>query len=142
MDNFQKKIDQIVSLFNSKETLDEKYHQLIELGKKAPLFEECYKTQENLINGCQSIAYLYSQFCNGTLLFKGWSDALISNGITALLVTIYSHETPKKIIESPPLFVQKLGIEDALSQNRANGLLYLYQRMKEDATQYLPPSSC
>lgn len=136
MENFQKKINDMINLFNTKENLDEKYHLLIELGKKSPGLEEEYRTEENIINGCQSIAYLYSDYQNGCVYFKGWSNALISNGITTLLTRIYSEESPQTIISFPPTFVKKLGIDEALSQNRSNGLLYLYQRMKEDALKY------
>lgn len=132
-DSCLKKQAQMKNLFAGCKTTEEKYQKIIELGKTLPRFEDDYKTKANIVQGCQSILYLSSRLENGKIFFKVDSEALISAGLAALLIGIYNGESPETVIKCPPLFIQELGLQDALSPSRSNGLASMYLRMKQDS---------
>ena len=108
----------------------QKYEYMIELGKSLPLIEETYKTEENLIKGCQSKVWLHSELVNGKILFTADSDAIITKGIIAILIRVYSNQKPSDIVKANTDFINEIGLTDHLSPTRANGLVSMIKQMK------------
>lgn len=136
-ENLLKKIEKLEKIFSDL-TQEAKYAALIELGKTLsppPL------SSGSLVPGCQSRLYLYAEFLEGKVFFRATADALISAGLAALLIAVYSGETPETILTFPPDFLKKLQIENALSPNRSNGLYQIHLRMKQEALQFLVTKS-
>lgn len=129
----EKKQEAIKVLFNQCKTQEERYEQIIELGRKAEAFPVKDKIPENVLEGCQSTMYLTARLENGCVFFSAASDALISAGLAALLVNVYSGETPESILKCPPTFLEDLGIAASLTPSRANGLHSIHLRMKQEA---------
>lgn len=127
----------VESLFSTCSSADERYAKIIELGRKLPLLDPAFKKEENLVRGCQSRMFLHSHFKEGRLLFEAESDALISSGLAALLIMVYSGETPEAILKCPPEFLDNIGISSSLTPNRSNGLYSLHLRMKQEALKAL-----
>lgn len=132
-----KKIDTLKQQFSSLTTKEALYQKIMEKGKTLPPFLEEWKQEENRVIGCQSLMYLYSCYEKDNVRFYASSDALISAGLAALLVEIYSGEPPETILITPPTFLEELGIPAALTPGRANGLASLYLKMKQEAIKYL-----
>lgn len=131
------KQENIKSRFANCKTLEERYEKIIELGKELPALSEEYCIPENLVKGCQSRMYLSTHLEGGVVIFEGESDALISRGLAALLLYVYSGEKPETILKCPPLYLEELQIASSLSPNRANGLYSLHLRMKQEALKFL-----
>lgn len=130
----QQAIKQIFSPCKSEE---EKYAKIIELGRTLPPLSAQFKTEENLVRGCQSTMYLRSYSHQGAVYFEAESDALISSGLATLLLQVYSGETPETILKCPPTYLEELGIGASLTPSRANGLYSIHLRMKQDALKLL-----
>ncbi|MCB1108986.1 MAG: SufE family protein [Chlamydiia bacterium] len=130
------KQDAFKKLFNTG-TRETKYHTIIELGKSLPPFLPEEQIEDNRVLGCQSQMYLSSTYTDGLVHFKAHSDALISAGLAALLLSIYDMEAPETILKCPPTILQELGIPSIVSPSRANGLLSLYTKMQQFALKYL-----
>jgi len=139
-ETFQKKSDAIKKIFTTLTLEEDRYKILIEMGRRLPPVSPDLKVPENLVPGCQSNLYLSSRFINGLVLFEAASDALISSGLAALLLSVYSGESPETILKQPPQFLDDLGIHASLSPNRSNGLAHIHLRMKKDALKYLMTS--
>lgn len=140
MTNFEScfaKQRQVKQLFDGLTSPQQKYEKIIELGRALPSYPTEFKTPERLVKGCQSEMYLHTTILNGKVQFQAHSEALISAGLAALLLAVYSDESPETILTSPPKFLEELGILGSLSPGRANGLASLYQRMKQDALKLL-----
>lgn len=119
-------------------TAEQRYTRIMELGREMPPLAVEYKVADNLVKGCQSMMYLHSYLDEkGCVVFEGESDALISLGLAALLIAVYSGETPEAILKCPPTFLDDLQIATSLSPNRASGLYSLHVRMRQDALKYL-----
>ena len=101
----------------------DKYALLIDLGNSLPPLEEKYKTESNLIEGCQSRVWLQADYVDGKILFKGESDAVIVKGIVSLLISILSDHTPQEILDADLYFIEKIGLKEHLSPTRSNGLV-------------------
>ncbi len=114
-------------------TSEAKYQKIIELGKNLPPFDPAQMVTENIVQGCQSIMYLHSHLEDGKLFFNASSEALISKGLAALLIFVYSGEAPETILKAPADYLQELGIYASLSPGRSNGLSSMYLRMKQEA---------
>ena len=99
----------------------DKYALLIDLGNSLPPLEEKYKTESNLIEGCQSRVWLQADYVDGKILFKGESDAVIVKGIVSLLISILSDHTPQEILDADLYFIEKIGLKEHLSPTRSNG---------------------
>lgn len=108
----------------------EKYEYIIDLGKELPLIDECYKTEDNLIKGCQSQVWLHAELKEGEVIFTADSDAIITKGIIALMVRVLSGETPENIANAELEFVDQIGLKEHLSPTRANGLVSMIKQMK------------
>jgi cysteine desulfuration protein SufE len=100
------------------------------MGKELPEMNEAFKTENFRIKGCQSQVWLYPEFKDGVIYFQADSDALLVKGIIALLVQVYSGETPDAIVEEKEDFLKKLGVTDHLSMNRSNGLAAMTKQIK------------
>lgn len=118
-------------------TRETKYHKIIELGKSLPPFLHEDQIEDNRVLGCQSQMYLTSVYSDGLVHFKAHSDALISAGLAALILSIYNMEAPETILKCPPAILHELGIPSIVSPSRANGLLSLYTKMQQVALKYL-----
>jgi cysteine desulfuration protein SufE len=114
-----------------------KYEKIIELGRQQLPLAAAYKTPENLVKGCQSQMYLHSYWSDDKIIFESESDALISSGLAALLVQVYSGETAETILKCPPNYLDEIGINASLTPNRASGLYSMHLRMKQDALKML-----
>jgi cysteine desulfuration protein SufE len=127
---------EIVEDFSGFEDWMDKYAYLIDLGNELLPIDPKYKTDSNLIRGCQSRVWLHQEFANGKITFIGESDALIVKGLVALLLKIYSDRTPKEILGSEPRFIDEIGLRQHLSPTRSNGLLAMVKQMKLYALAY------
>ena len=108
----------------------DKYALLIDLGNSLPPLEEKYKTESNLIEGCQSRVWLQADYVDGKILFKGESDAVIVKGIVSLLISILSDHTPQEILDADLYFIEKIGLKKHLSPTRSNGLVAMVKQMR------------
>lgn len=133
---FQKKCEGLKKIFAPLST-ESRYKTLIEMGKNLPPFPKEWKTPERIVQGCQSTLYLHSHLENGEIFFEAAADALISAGLAALLIAVYSGEAPETILKCPPDFIKELGLAASLSPNRSNGLANIHLRMKQEALNFL-----
>ena len=108
----------------------DKYALLIDLGNSLPPLEEKYKTESNLIEGCQSRVWLQADYVDGKILFKGESDSVIVKGIVSLLISILSDHTPQEILDADLYFIEKIGLKEHLSPTRSNGLVAMVKQMR------------
>lgn len=127
----------MISLFASCSDEEARYCKIIELGRLLPLMDEKYKVSENLVKGCQSAMYLRSYVRDHCLFFDVFSEALISAGLAAILVNVYSGETAETVLTYPPSYLEQLGIDTSLTPSRANGLYSIHLKMKQDALKFL-----
>jgi cysteine desulfuration protein SufE len=114
----------------------EKYNLLIDMGKDLPAVDPRFKTKDFLIEGCQSKVWLHPEFTDGKIIFSADSDALITKGIVALLIRVWSGRTPDEIISSELWFIDRIGLRQNLSPTRSNGLLSMVRQMKLYAMAY------
>jgi len=114
--------NEIVKEFETVSEWDDKYARLIKFGRDLAPFPEEFRTDKNKIEGCQSQVWLNATFNDGKILIDADSDSTIVKGLAALLVKVYSNQTPTEILASPPSFLNKIGIDSHLSPTRKNGL--------------------
>ncbi len=126
----QQKLKEIFQSFSSP---DEKYEKIIEMGRMLPPISPAAKIEENLVQGCQSLLYLETHLKDGLIYFNADSEALISKGLAALLIEVYSGQPPEALFKEPPLFLKEIGLHQALSIARSNGLASLYKKMQQEA---------
>ncbi|KAF0162225.1 MAG: SufE Fe/S-cluster-related protein [Ignavibacteria bacterium] len=112
----------IIKEFEQFTDWEEKYTRIIELGRKMPALDDAFKTEKYKLSGCQSQVWINAKLEDGKIIFEADSDAAIVKGLIALLVNIYSNQTPDEILSNPPEFVKKIGIDNHLSPTRKNGL--------------------
>ena len=122
--------DEVIEDFSELSDWMDKYQMLIELGNELEPLDEQYKTQSNLIDGCQSRVWLQCDEKEGKLYFTADSDALIVKGIIALLIRVVSGHTPQEIMDAELYFIDRIGLHEHLSPTRANGLLAMVKQMK------------
>lgn len=127
----------IKGLFASCATPEDKYAKIIELGRSLPPLKEEFRIESNLVSGCQSRMYLHSALKEGKMIFEAESDALISAGLAALLLGVYSGESPETVIKCTPDYLDEIGISASLTPSRSNGLYSLHLRMKQEALKAL-----
>lgn len=128
--------DQIIEEFSLFSDWMDRYEYLIDLGKSLPPFDEAHKTPDFLIEGCQSKVWLYPSFTDGVITFTAESDALITRGIVALLVRVFSGRTPDEILGADIYFIERIGLRENLSPTRSNGLLAMMKQMRLYALAY------
>lgn len=114
----------------------QRYEYMIELGKSLPLIEERYKTDDNLIKGCQSKVWVHAEMQEDKLVFTADSDAIITKGIVAILIRVFSNQKPQHIIEADTDFIDEIGLKEHLSPTRANGLVSMVKQIKMYAIAY------
>jgi cysteine desulfuration protein SufE len=114
----------------------EKYEYIIQLGKDLPLIDPKYKTDDNLIRGCQSKVWLHAELEDGKLVFSADSDAVITKGLVGLVIQVLSGHTPKDIAEADIYFIDAIGLTSHLSPTRSNGLLSMLKQIKMYAIGY------
>lgn len=122
--------DEVIEDFSALSDWMDKYQMLIDLGNELEPLDEQYKTQSNLIDGCQSRVWLQCDEKEGKLYFTADSDALIVKGIIALLIRVVSGHTPREIMDAELYFIDRIGLHEHLSPTRANGLLAMVKQMK------------
>jgi len=128
--------NEIVEEFDIFDTWMDKYEYLIELGKSVPKISEENKKEENIIKGCQSKVWLHAEKENGLIKFYADSDAIITKGIISLLIRTFSNQKPSDIIDSSMEFIDRIGLRQHLSPNRANGLNNMIKKIKFYAIAY------
>lgn len=128
--------DEVIAEFSDFDDWMDRYQLLIDLGNEQEPLDEAYKTEENLIEGCQSRVWLQCDEADGKLLFRAESDALIVKGIISLLIKVVSGHTPNEILESDLYFIDRIGLREHLSPTRSNGLLSMVKQMRMYALAY------
>jgi cysteine desulfuration protein SufE len=127
---------EIVEEFEMFDDWMQKYEHLIDLGKSLPVIDEKYKTDDQIIKGCQSRVWMHSELKEGKVFYTADSDAIITKGMVALMIRVLSGHTPDEIINAKLDFVDKVGLTKHLSPTRSNGLLSMIKQMKLDALAY------
>ncbi|MBO5824253.1 MAG: SufE family protein [Prevotella sp.] len=122
--------DEIIEEFSGFDDWMDKYQMLIDLGNEQEPLDNKYKTEQNLIDGCQSRVWLQADYEDGVIKFTAESDALIVKGIIALLIRALSGHTPQEIIDTELYFIDEIGLKDHLSPTRSNGLLAMIKQMR------------
>ena len=128
--------DEVIEEFSDFTDWMDKYQLLIDLGNELQPLDPKYKTEDNLIDGCQSRVWLRAEMKEGLLYFTAESDALIVKGIIALLIRVLSGHTPQEIASADLYFIGRIGLSEHLSPTRANGLLAMLKQMKLYAEAY------
>ncbi|MFB9056019.1 SufE family protein [Mariniflexile ostreae] len=128
--------NEIIEEFSMFEDWEERYQYMIDLGKDLPLIEEQYKTQSNIIKGCQSRVWVHAEMEDNKIVFTADSDAIITKGIIAILIRVFSNQPPKAIIDSDTDFIDEIGLKEHLSPTRANGLVSMIRQLKMYAIAY------
>ena len=128
--------DNVIEEFSAFDDWMDKYALLIDLGNSLPPLEEKYKTESNLIEGCQSRVWLQADYEDGKIIFKGESDAVIVKGIVSLLINVLSGHTPREILDTDLYFIEQIGLKEHLSPTRSNGLVAMVKQMRMFALAY------
>ncbi|MUU79824.1 SufE family protein [Winogradskyella endarachnes] len=128
--------NEIIDEFSMFEDWEERYQYMIDLGKDLPLIDEKYKTEDNIIKGCQSKVWVHANMNDDKVNFTADSDAIITKGIIAILIRVFSDQHPKDIIEANTDFIDKIGLKEHLSPTRANGLVSMIKQLKMYAIAY------
>ncbi|MEN8137635.1 MAG: SufE family protein [Bacteroidota bacterium] len=122
--------EDIIDEFEMFDDWMEKYDYIIELGKTLPLIDEKYKTDEYLVKGCQSQAWLHAELVDGKIVYEADGDAIIAKGVLALLFRVLSNQPPQDVVDTDLDFLNKIGLKEHLSPTRANGLMATIKMMK------------
>ena len=122
--------DEIIEEFSLFEDWMQRYEYMIELGKSLPLIDPQLKTEDNIIKGCQSKVWVHADLSEEKLVFTADSDAIITKGIIAILIRVFSHQHPDAILEADTTFIDKIGLREHLSPTRANGLVSMIKQLK------------
>ena len=128
--------EEIVDEFSMFDDWMQKYEYIIEMGKSLPLIDEAYKTEDNIIKGCQSKVWVHAELNDDKLVFTADSDAIITKGIIAILIRSFSNQKPQDIIEADTSFIDEIGLKEHLSPTRANGLVSMIKQLKLYAVAY------
>lgn len=122
--------EEIIDEFSMFDDWMERYEYIIELGKSLPIIDDAYKLDENLIKGCQSKVWMFSELEKDTVKFTADSDAILTKGIVALLLRVYSGQKPADILAADTDFIDQIGLKEHLSPTRANGLVSMIKQIK------------
>ena len=126
----------IIDEFSMFDDWMQRYEYMIELGKSLPLIDDQYKTDDNIIKGCQSKVWVHADMNDNNVVFTADSDAIITKGIIAILIRVFSNQTPKDIIDADTNFIDEIGLKEHLSPTRANGLVSMIKQIKMYAIAY------
>ncbi len=122
--------DEIVDEFSMFDDWMQRYEYIIDLGKSLPLIDEQYKTEDNIINGCQSKVWVHAEQNGDKVVFTADSDAILTKGIIAILIRTFSNQKAADILEANTDFIDKIGLKEHLSPTRANGLVSMIKKIK------------
>jgi cysteine desulfuration protein SufE len=122
--------EEIVEEFSLFDDWMQRYEYMIELGKSLPIIDPEYKTDDNIIKGCQSKVWLHADLEGNKLVFTADSEAIITKGIIAILIRVFSHQHPDAILDADTSFIDKIGLKEHLSPTRANGLVSMIKQLK------------
>ena len=136
MKDIQSIQDDLIEEFRLFDDWMERYEHMISLGKSLPLIDPSLKTEDKLIKGCQSKVWLHSEINDGRVQFTADSDAIITKGIVAILVRVFSNQKPEAIVNADTHFIDEIGLKEHLSPTRANGLVSMLKQMKLYAIAY------
>lgn len=127
---------EIVDEFSMFDDWEDRFQYIIDLGKDLPLIEDQYKTEENTIKGCQSKVWLHAEIIDDKIVFTADSDAIITKGIIAILIRVFSNQSPTNILNANTDFIDEIGLKEHLSPTRANGLVSMIKNIKMYALAY------
>lgn len=122
--------EEIKDEFSMFDDWEERYQYVIDLGNSLPLIDGQYKTEENIIKGCQSKVWLHGEQRDGNVVFTADSDAILTKGIIAILIRVFSNQKPEDILEADTAFIDEIGLKEHLSPTRANGLVSMIKQIK------------
>tara|TARA_B100000768_G_scaffold163355_1_gene164580 strand:+ start:259 stop:681 length:423 start_codon:yes stop_codon:yes gene_type:complete len=122
--------EEIIEEFAMFEDWMQRYEYMIDLGKTLPLIASKFKTDDNIIKGCQSKVWVHAELKDSQLEFTADSDAIITKGIIAILIRVFSNQHPKDILASDTSFIDQIGLKEHLSPTRANGLVSMIKQIK------------
>jgi len=122
--------NEIVDEFSMFDDWMQRYEYIIELGKSLPLIDEKYKTDENIIKGCQSKVWVHAEEENGNIIFTADSDAILTKGIIGILIRTFSNQSAQAILDANTNFIDEIGLKEHLSPTRANGLVSMIKQIK------------
>lgn len=128
--------EEIIEEFAFFEDWMQRYEHMISLGKSLPIIDEANKKDEYLIKGCQSKVWVFPEFKEGKVSFTADSDAIITKGIVALLLRVFSNQSPEEILKADTTFIDEIGLKEHLSPTRANGLVSMIKQLKMYALAY------
>lgn len=128
--------EDLIDEFSMFDDWEERYQYMIDLGKTLPLIDDKYKTENNIIKGCQSKVWVHAEMEDGKVKFTADSDAIITKGIIAILIRVFSDQNPKDIMEADTNFIDEIGLKEHLSPTRANGLVSMIKQLKMYAIAY------
>jgi cysteine desulfuration protein SufE len=135
-DHFENIQKEIIDEFGLFDDWMQRYEYMIELGKSLPIIDKKNKTDDNIIKGCQSKVWVYAELKNDKVVYTADSDAIITKGIIALLLRVFSKQHPSDILTSDTSFIDEIGLKEHLSPTRANGLLSMIKQLKMYAIVY------
>lgn len=127
---------EIIDEFSMFDNWEDRYQYMIDLGKSLPLIDPKYKTEDHIIKGCQSKVWVHADMEDDKILFTADSDAIITKGIIAILIRVFSGQHPKDIIDANTDFIDEIGLKEHLSPTRANGLVSMVKQLKLYAIAY------
>ncbi len=128
--------EEIIDEFSMFDDWMQRYEYMIELGKSLPLIKEEFKTDDNIIKGCQSKVWVHAELMDNKLVFTADSDAIITKGIIAILIRAFSNQKPQDILDADTEFIDEIGLKEHLSPTRANGLVSMIKQLKLYAVAY------
>ena len=136
MDSISKIQRELIEEFSFFDDWMQRYEHMIDLGKSLPLIKEKYKTDDNIIKGCQSKVWMHAELDEKKLIFTADSDAIITKGIIAILIRVFSKQHPDEILNADTKFIDQIGLKEHLSPTRANGLVSMIKQIKMYALAY------
>lgn len=122
--------DNLIEDFELFDDWESKYEYIIDMGKQLPKLDERFKTEDNIIKGCQSLVWLHAHMENGQLIFEADSDAIIVRGLVSMLVKVLSGHTPEEVAGADLYFMERIGLHRHLAQTRSNGLASMVKQMR------------
>lgn len=128
--------NEIIDEFSMFDDWEERYQYMIDLGKTLPLIEDKFKTDDHIIKGCQSKVWVHADMDDDKVVFTADSDAIITKGIIAILIRVFSNQNPQAIIDADTDFIDEIGLKEHLSPTRANGLVSMIKQLKMYAIAY------
>ena len=136
METIAERQQEVIEEFSLFEEWMQRYEHMIDLGKSLPLIAEEHKTEDNIIKGCQSKVWVHASLEGECLIFTADSDAIITKGIIAILIRVFSNQHPKAILQAETDFIDQIGLKEHLSPTRANGLVSMMKQIKMYAVAY------